>query len=181
MKSRPAAVALCTTTTIVQTIKEEKLQSCSAITMSWQVNIWEGQNKKWNNRVIWAKLWILLHDIQNPHLSCKEIESKSIKPGRISVLSLVDMKFMILLFLFQSSVCVCVGLWGRRRVLAVCKLMITFYWQWVPQKPFVGRKKQNNGGAVVHNLSSIFEDLSGILALFGQTGSIKKWRGIQPD
>ena len=39
MKSRPAAVALCTTTTIVQTIKEEKLQSCSAITMSWQVNI----------------------------------------------------------------------------------------------------------------------------------------------
>ena len=39
MKSSPAAVALCTTTTIVQTIKEEKLQSCSAITMSWQMNI----------------------------------------------------------------------------------------------------------------------------------------------
>ena len=58
-------------------------------------------------------------------------------------------------FLYQSIVCV----WdsGRRLVLVICKLMITFYWQWAPQKAFVGCKKQNNGGAPGGNLSSIFQ------------------------
>ena len=58
-------------------------------------------------------------------------------------------------FLYQSIVCV----WdsGRRLVLVSCKLMITFYWQWAPQKAFVGCKKQNNGGAPGGNLSSIFQ------------------------
>ena len=58
-------------------------------------------------------------------------------------------------FLLQSIVCV----WdsGRRLVLVSCKLMITFYWQWAPQKAFVGCKKQNNGGAPGGNLSKIFQ------------------------
>ena len=58
-------------------------------------------------------------------------------------------------FPFQSIVCV----WdsGRRLVLAICKLMITFYWQWAPQKGFAGCKNQNNGGAPGGNLSKIFQ------------------------
>ena len=88
--------------------------------MSWQVNIWEGQNKKWNNRVIWAKLWILLHDIKNPYPSAKEMESKSINLGAsLSSAWLIVLDFPLLVPIQRMRVCGTLGAETRS-----CRLQI---------------------------------------------------------
>ena len=89
------------------------------------------------------------------------------------------LNFRFLLRSCFNSLYACATLGGDRFLRQVCKLMITFYWQWVPQKGFA--KSKITAAPREPICQVFFEYLSRILALFGQTGRVKKLMGIQPD
>ena len=83
------------------------------------------------------------------------------------------LNFRFLLRSCFNSLYACATLGGDRFLWQVCKLMITFYWQWVPQKGFA--KSKITAAPREPICQVFFEYLSRISALFGQSGSGKSW------